>query len=246
MKNIRFKSFEITPREIIASFTIIAVMLLIGTFISNLLSQSRMDKNEIYNKAAKIESDEIFQYAMRTDVGNAFVSGVLSPVDTVAYPEVEGEYLYIEKIKECYTMHTRLVPYRVGKTTHYRTEVYWSWDYAGEESIHAEEINFGGVNFDYGKILCPDSQYVDTIKESSHVRYKYYGTPAKKYEGTIFTTLKNGTISDNTRFYEGKTVKQTYKDVLAKDWTVIFWILWVSLSLCLVVVFFIANNRWLY
>lgn len=246
MKSIRFRSFEITPREIIASISIIAIMLLFGTLISNHMTQSRLDKNEIYNKAVKIESNDVFQYGMRTNVGNAFVNGTLSPVDTVSYPEIDGEYLYLKKVKERYTMHTRLVPYKVGEITHYRTETYWTWDYAGEESTHVEKVNFGGAEFDYGKISLPSSEYIDTIKESSHVRYKYYGTPAEDYTGTIFTTLKDGTISDDSPFYEGKSVEETYTSSLSRDWSIVFWIFWIVFTGGLVVAFYVINNRWLY
>ena len=45
-----FKNFQITKREIIASISIIAIMLLIGFLISGKISDYQMDKNEIYNK----------------------------------------------------------------------------------------------------------------------------------------------------------------------------------------------------
>ena len=47
-------NFEITKREILASISIIAVMILIGILISNKISENQMDKNEIYNKAVVI------------------------------------------------------------------------------------------------------------------------------------------------------------------------------------------------
>ena len=103
MKSIKFDNFEITAREIIASIVIIFIMLLIGVTISNKMQESRLDRNEIYNKAVKIETSELFQYGMRTNVGSAFVSGTLEAVDPVSYPEIEGEYLYLEKVKR--TLH---------------------------------------------------------------------------------------------------------------------------------------------
>ena len=59
-----FGDFEITKREILASISIIAVMLLIGFLISSKISESQTDKNEIYNKAVKLESTNLFQYGM--------------------------------------------------------------------------------------------------------------------------------------------------------------------------------------
>lgn len=94
-----FRNFEITKREILASISIVAIMLLIGVLITGKLSDYQLDKNEKYNKAVKIESQELLEYGMRTNVGNAFVYGDLEAVDTVAYPEIDGEYMYIEKLK---------------------------------------------------------------------------------------------------------------------------------------------------
>ena len=102
-----FGDFEITKREILASISIIAMMLLIGFVISGRISNYILDRNEKYNKAIKIESSELFEYGMITNVGYAFVYGDLKAVDTVSYPEINGEYMYIEKIEEHYNMHTR-------------------------------------------------------------------------------------------------------------------------------------------
>lgn len=122
----KFDDCEITIREILFSISIIAVMILIGIFISGKISEHQMDKNEIYNKAVKIESTDLFQYGMDTDIGNAFVYGDLEAVDTVTYPELNKKYMYVEKIKEKYTKHTRKVAHSNGKTTYYTTETYWT------------------------------------------------------------------------------------------------------------------------
>ena len=85
---------EITKREALASVSIVAVMLLIGFLISGKIQNSIMDDNEQYNKAVKIENEELFQYGMDTNVGDAFVYGDLEAVDTVTYPEIGGEYIF--------------------------------------------------------------------------------------------------------------------------------------------------------
>lgn len=181
-----FGDFEITKREILASISIIAVMLLIGVLISGKISEHQLDANEIYNKAVKIDNTDLFQYGMDTNVGNAFVYGDLVAVDTVTYPEIDGEYMYIEKVKEKYTRHTKQV--KSGKT--YYTKVYWTWDRVGSEDKTCKEISFCGVIFDSNKIELPNTDYIDTIKESSHIRYKYYGV-GTNYTGTIFTELRD-------------------------------------------------------
>ena len=172
-KGFDFGDFEITKREIIASICIIAVMILFGVLISEKISEYHMDANEKYNKAVKIESTDLFQYGMDTNVGNAFVYGDLVAVDTVTYPEINGEYMYVKKVKERYTMHTRTVTYKdaSGKTKT-RTETYWSWDYACSEDKQCNEVTFCGITFNSEKFNIPDSSHIDTIKKSSHVRYK--------------------------------------------------------------------------
>lgn len=247
-KGFDFGDFEITKREILASISIIAVMILIGILISGKISEYQMDKNEKYNKAVKIESQEMFQYGMDTNVGNAFIYGVLKAVDTVTYPEISGEYMYVEKVKERYTMHTRQVAHTRtvnGKSqTYYTTETYWTWDRVGSEDIKCKEISFCGIVFPSSKIELPGTDYIDTIKESSNVRYKYYGV-GTKYTGTIFTDLRDKTISDNSNFYNNSTIDETIEYLESSVGTVIFWIFWVILIGLVVFGFYYLDNRWL-
>lgn len=243
-----FSDFEITKREILASISIIAVMLLIGVLISTKISEHQMDKNEKYNKAVKIDSTDLFQYGMNTNVGNAFIYGDFTAVDTVSYPEITGEYMYIEKVKERYTMHTRTVTYTTGtgknKQTHTRVETYWTWDRVGSEDLQCKEICFCGIIFNSNKIKIPDTLYIDTVKDSHYIRYKYYGTNTK-YTGTIFTDLRNGTISDGTNFYNNKTIEETVNYLESGFSELIFWIFWILLTCVLVCGFYYLDNHWL-
>lgn len=239
-KGFDFGDFEITKREILASISIIAVMILIGILISSKISEYQMDKNEKYNKAVKIESQEMFQYGMDTNVGNAFIYGDLKAVDTVTYPEIGGEYMYVEKVKERYTRHTRQVRHSNG----YTTETYWTWDRVGSEDIKCKQISFCDIVFPSNKIEMPGTDYIDTIKESSHVRYKYYGVRTK-YTGTIFTDLRDKTISDNSNFYNNSTIDETIEYLESSVGTVIFWIFWVILIGLAVFGFYYLDNRWL-
>lgn len=245
-KSFDFGDFEITKREILASISIIAVMLLIGVLISDKISEHQMDADEIYNKAVKIESTDLFQYGMDTNVGNAFIYGDLEAVDTVAYPEINGEYMYIEKIKEKYTKHIRTVTYKDNKgKEHTKKETYWTWDKVGSEDKKCQEITFCGVLFSINKIDIPNAGYIDTIKESNHIRYKYYGVSAK-YTGTIFADLRDRTISDNTHFYNNKDIEETMKQLKTGGGGIIlFWIFWIVLICGCVFGFYYLDNKWL-
>ena len=220
-KGFDFGDFEITKREIIASICIVAIMMLIGVLISGKISERQMDKNEIYNKAVKIESTDLFQHGMNTNVGNAFVYGDLEAVDTVTYPEIGGEYMYVKRIKEKYTMHTRTVTHTDSEgNTYTETETYWTWDEVDREHKKCKEISFCGVVFNSDKIDIPWDNYIDTIKESSRIRYKYYGTTTK-FTGTIFTDLRDNTITVYTDFYNDmeKKLKKVGVDIVYFPYT---------------------------
>lgn len=237
--------FEIKKREVLASVSIVAIMLLIGVLIAGKISTYQMDKNEMYNKAVKIETKEMFQYGMDTNVGNAFVCGDLKAVDTVTYPEIGGEYMYVEKVKERYTMHTRTVTHTDGKGHSYTTtETYWTWDKVGSEDIKCKEISFCGVNFASNKIDLPYTDYIDTIKESSHVRYKYYGV-GTEYKGTLFTDLREKTISENSKFYNNLTIEKTLAYLESGIALWVFWLLWIVLIGGIVFGFYCLENKWL-
>lgn len=239
-----FGDFEITKREILASISIIAVMLLIGVLIASKISEYQMDKNEIYNKALKIESQDLFQYGMETNAGNAFVYGDLLAVDTVSYPELAGKYMYIKKVKEKYTEHTRQVRHSNGKTTWYTTETYWTWDYVSSERKKCQSITFCGVLLDSSKIRLPDTEYIDTLYESSSVRYVYRGV-GSKFTGTIFAQLKNGTIPDQSPFYQNRTINETVDYLESGVGIIVFWIIWIFLIIACVFGFYYLENAWL-
>ena len=237
--------FEITKREVLASISIVAVLLLIGVLISGMIEESQTDKNAVYNKEIKIDSKDLFEYGMRTNIGNAFVYGDLVAVDSVTYPEIGGSYMYVKKIKEKYTIHTRTVTTRDSKgRTHTHTETYWTWDEVSREHIQCNEVSFCGVIFDSEKIEMPDTNYITTIKESSHVRYKYYGTEIS-HTGTIFTTLKDKTISDNTAFYENKNIEETVETLESDIGLFLFWFVWVVVIVACVIGFYYIDNEWL-
>ncbi len=241
-----FGDFEITKRELLASVSIIAIMLLIGILISGKISEAQLDENEKYNKAIKIDTLDLFEYGMRTNVGNAFVYGDLEAVDTVSYPEIDGSYMYIEKIKEEYTKHTRTVSdydddgNKIGE----HKEEYWTWDIVDGESLKCEEISFLGHVFASNKVDIPGDHYIDTIQKSSTIRYEYYGVDTS-FVGTIFTDLRFDTITNNTPFYVNMTIEQTVKHLETGSYVIFFWIFWIILTGFCVYGFYYADNNWL-
>lgn len=157
---------------------------------------------------------------------------------------IGGKYIYVKKVKEKYTMHTRRVSHGSGKHKYYTTETYWTWDYVGKESKKAKKINFCGIDFKSNKIVLPDDEYVDTVKESSRIRYKYYGV-GTEYKGTIFTSLKDKTISDKSVFYNNRNINETVEHLESDMSLILFRIGWILLTGLVVFGFYYLDNNWL-
>lgn len=249
---VRSLGITITKREIITSISIVAIMLMIGFYISWKIQDKIDDENSVYMTAVKIDSssnNDLFVYSMDTNVGNTFVYGNLKAVDPVTFPEIGGEYMEVEKVKEVYTMHTRQVAHTRtvnGKTTtYYTTEVYYSWDRVGSETVSCSKVTFCDVEFSSKKIDLPSTNYLCMIRNGT-TRYKYYGSDIE-YVGTLYSNLKNKTISDNSDFYENKTIDETieYLKQSAIGTIAFFWIVWVLFIGGVTVIFYRGDNEWL-
>lgn len=245
-----FGDFEITLREIIASITIVAVMILMGFLIAGKIEAYQIDKIAEYYKAVHITDSDMFQYGMNTNLGNAFVYGSLSAVDPVTFPELGGEYLYVEKVEEHYNRHTRMVTKTrtnsKGETeTYEEEEEYYSWDFYDSWEQRSEKINFCGIVFDYSKIKLPGSRYIKTDQGFlSNVRFVYSGCQTK-YDGTIYTNLRNNTMSDESHFYQNQDIDETVDQLTSGFGPVMFWLFWIVLTIGAVFGFYYLDNRWL-
>lgn len=246
---------EINKREIIISVAITAVMFMIGFFISEKITDYQNDKNAEYQKAVHIEDSELFQYGMDTNVGNAFVYGDLQAVDTVTFDEIGGEYLHVEKIKERYERHERAVTETDSKgKMHTKVEVYYEWETENMKSKHSEKIIFCGIKFPYSKLPYSSDNHIKTINSGTEyswksgefveVRFKYYGTSIK-HTGTVYTRLSDGTISDNSRFFKDYTIEEALDSCTSDVENVMFWALWIALTVGAVIGFCYLDNRWL-
>ena len=236
---------RITKREVLFSIVIVCIMLIIGIVIAGNINDAVMEKQQEYITALQINNDkDLFEYGMRTNIGNAFVYGELKAVDTVTFEEIGGEYSYVEKVKERYTRHTRTVTYKDSNgKTRTKTEVYWTWDRVDSWDKHSEKITFLDVEFDYGTINFPSADHICTIKESSRIRYKYYGDPTYSI-GTIYTNLKDGTIPKSI-MYHNSTIEEALEFKTNDFGIIFFWICWVCLTGGVVYCFYYIDNHWL-
>lgn len=237
-------NFEITKREVLFSIVIVCVMVILGLVIADSINTALMHKWQDYNTALHIEQNkELFEYGMRTDVGNAFVYGNLCAVDTVSHEEIKGEYAYIERVKEKYTKHTRTYTTTDSKgRTQTHTETYWTWDRVSSEEWHCKQISFLGCAFGYGKIAFPTADYIQT-NTYGRTRYKFYGCRTE-YTGTLYATLSDSTIS-NASFHNAMTIDETISSLESGWQLIVFWIAWILLTAGAVFGFYYIDNKWL-
>lgn len=240
--------FEITKREILLSVAIICIMLVVGLLISGGISERAMERQQMYYTAVRIESERMFQHCLETDIGNALAYGKLVAIDPVTFSEIGGEYSYVEKVKEKYTRHERTVTKTRttvdGKTeTYTEVEVYYSWDKVDAWDKHSNTMQFLGVEFRYGEIPPPLSYEITKIRESSDIRYVYYGRPVTS-ECTIFTNMFNGAINDTDAYYDC-TIEEVIEMKSSDFATPVFWFLWFAFTVGIVFAFYSLENRWL-
>lgn len=205
-----------------------------------------MDRNESYYKAVKIEDAELFKHGLETNIGNALIYGELLAIDPVSYPEIDENYMFIKKIKEKYVMKTRVVTEVDSKgKTRTKTETYYEWDVVKRESIEANKLTLLGEEFNVSQFNLSGEEYIKTIKESSSVRYKYYGVPSK-IKGTIFANLSKGTISNNNiPIYANMTIAEVIESLDSDLLGIVFWIIWILLICGVVYGFYYLDNDWL-
>ena len=236
--------FEITLREVLVSVIILLVMLTAGFFISEKISSRVDEKNQEYEQAIRIDRKDLFEYGMRTDAGNAFIYGELSAADPVSLPELEEEYSFIQKIKERYTMHERVVTHTNGKNTYTTTEIYYTWDKVGQEDFSCTKILFTGHEFDYGVISFPSAHHLTTIRESYKIRY-VYEVCNSSYTGTVYGRLQDKTLI-GAQFMEGKTLDEAveYMCTSQKAFVIMFWVVWLIITFIGIGSFYYLDNNW--
>ncbi len=241
----RFRDMEITFREVLFSIIIIIVMLIIGIVIHSNISDSLMSKYQRYNTALQIDNNEKeFAYAIYTDVGDVIAYGELKAVDTVTYPEIDGDYSYVCMITEKHRMHTRTYTTTDSNGhTHVHTETYWSWDEIDRKSIHSNNITFLNKKFEYKEIKLPDDVYLCTKDVNIDTRHVYY-VRYPSYTGTLLTTIKDNQIY-NSVFYNNKNIEETLKYLESGYQLIIFWILWIILIIIVILGFYYIDNNWL-
>jgi hypothetical protein len=240
------EDFKITPREILFSVIIIALMVGLGVWISNPILESVTEDSMKVISAVKVSDAEKFGYIKRTNVGDFLAEGVLIAKDPVSISDIKGYYLLIKKVKERYTMHTRTYTTRVGKVTQVHHQVYWTWDRVHTDMFKSKYVTFLGNVFQLNNISENlHHRYIETQKESSLIRYKYYIVPTK-VKGTMIGVCDKKTYM-NLEFRENQTIENMVKGAEDKIEIspVVFWVVWCLFIFGCIFGFYVLENDWL-
>ena len=243
---------EITKREILASVTILAIMVGIGVWLSAPILSKATERYLAVASSVVANTDDEFDYISRTNAGRFLANGTLSAIDTVRLEELPGVYSSVKKVKEEYRLHTEVYTTTDGKghtTTHTRT--YHSWDEVKHWNYKAERAMFRGKEFKIDEVYRVRIQKDTIIKVKTKMfendtRYVYYTAPVS-FDGVMLGSAMNRKYEE-PKFINGLTAEEYIKNTERKlnGNTVLFWILWSLLTAGMIAGFYALENKWLY
>lgn len=262
-----------TKREILVSVIMVCLLLCLGFFIDSKIVEGQTLSKEKYNKALKIDNNnEMFKYAIETNVGNIINYGEFKIDKGVNSEWLKNDYMYIEKITEEYTRHYRTVCSGSGKSRSCHTETYYTWDVINSQVSNVPTIKYSGLDFNFNDFknypkyrleLNQDmvaKNKIDKIKNNciyekirmfganvGDKRY-FYKVINKNFMGTVFGTTKNNKFTDeNGLEINNQTIKEFVKN--KNDGfsigRIVFWIFYIVLCSCGIAYYIYLENNYL-
>lgn len=223
-------------------FIIFLLMLLIGMYIARKEREKAADKSADFRKALEIETDHDFAYGIETNIGYAFVYGIIRAINPIKPSWCDNELLSYEIIEEELQERVDYVPvteYDDDHMSHTRMErhVYYEWVMIGKENQNVDEIEFRGKVLPYNKIKMPDCYLLKRENTGFNRRNSYY-ILKNNLAGSIFTFLSENGISDKSRFFSGLNSKAAKIKAIKDEQNRVkqFWILWLLITIAVFMV----------
>lgn len=246
-----------------------AIVILVVIGLSIIFENHNVDYIRDFQAALRINDATKFSYAEKTKIGNVLAYGNMHGNERVSFPELRHSYSYLRKVEQEYTMHTRQVAHETcsgtgsNKTcvTTYTTEIYYSWDFNGDQIKQTGSYTFLGVVFNYDQIDLPNAlglemndetvsdYYKKDIKggyiydeDDSDIRWHYEYLPID-FASTVFTGFFVDRATHIEVFYE-TTPDQVIeaKQAYAKTMSAVYYSAIIVLS---VIVYLFVATVWL-
>lgn len=249
------------PKRILVVALAFVVFALGVSGIKNHIESNGYKTQVRYTTAIQAEDENRFNYAVDSRQGNLLVNGVFSTEDKnlVKFPEMNKSFIYVERVKEHYTMHTREICSGSGKTQSCRTETYYTWDAVETEEQKSPKVSlynreYSGDLFNFSNFLQDTSCEVITPAAEKrgffsskkgcegreyylddNDRYVYKTVPQSLTASFLANSLQGGLmpVKENSITLEDKSIKQVLNDV-GKYKLVAFWTALIMIIMLLV------------
>ncbi len=193
-----------------------------------------------YTTAVQATEKDKFNYIVDSQQGRVLSSGTFSidKKNAVKFDEMNQSYSYAKRFVEHNTMHTRQVCTSSGKTTQCHTEVYYTWDWVGEEEKKSDKLSYFGRDYPTGlfninnlisNTNCEEFMKVGSGKGWFETKkgcldgYNYidddnrygYETAPRVFTGTFLATTYGGLkpFNGSSIKVEQKSIQKVLKDV---------------------------------
>jgi hypothetical protein len=167
---------EISETEMWIGGIVLLVAIALAVFFNPFFKAGMLDDLKVFQEALKNENNPgLFDYEVKTNVGNILAYGKAESIEPVGIPELVEKYSIVEREIERYTRHTRQVcasRNKKGDCTAYRTEVYYTWDSAGSNRVTCNSFKFLEKEFTSIQIAFPIPENVQLSKDTVTPEYQ--------------------------------------------------------------------------
>lgn len=147
-----------------------------------------MAKKDKLTRVPIIRTEEDFNNALKDNIGLAFVYGDIEAVDPVSIESIKGEGAFVkERTMVCRT---------TGRSSY--------WAITDENERTCQTVRIFGHEFSSDRIDWTDAAKIGEPEIDAGTKVEYYKANTKQ-TGTLYTSFENGTISENSKFYNEAT-----------------------------------------
>lgn len=204
-----YNNMDVTAREVILSISVVLLFVAIMIMFTFYTQNVYVGRNDIYDTADIYEKDD-FNFALAGSTGRAFIDAEITVDEFVTFPELENNgYVWVERVEQKYTQHTRLVSYKCGDSTCTRPETYWTWDVTDRDKIHVDNFYINGYQVDWDEVNVPGDY---TISPSGNIDNTMSINNDKINDiGSTYVGVSEDLFQRDTRYYY-QVVKLTDMD----------------------------------